>query len=57
MKRYEWTDEELAATLKRLLTDEAMHARLAEVSAHMRGADGVAKAADIILEVAEAGIR
>ena len=49
LRRYAWSDEEYAATLERLLNDDAMQARLAEVSTHMQKQDGRAKAADILL--------
>ena len=51
LRRYAWSDEEHAATLERLLNDDAMQARLAEVSAHMQKQDGRAKAADILLQI------
>lgn len=55
LNRYAWSDEEFAGALATLLNDKLMHARLAEVSAQMQRENGVAKAADIILKVAERG--
>jgi MGT family glycosyltransferase len=55
MHRYDWTDDQFAAALERLVSDKGMHARLAEVSAHMQKQNGVAKAADIILRIAAKG--
>ncbi|HLC08601.1 MAG TPA: nucleotide disphospho-sugar-binding domain-containing protein, partial [Methyloceanibacter sp.] len=55
MHRYDWTDDQFAAALERLVSDKEMHARLAETSAHMQKQDGVAKAADIILRIAAKG--
>lgn len=52
LPRYDWTDEAFAGTVDRLLSDEAMQRRLAEVSAHMQRQDGRAKAADILIEIA-----
>lgn len=51
LRRYAWSDEEYAATLERLSNDTGMHARLADVSAHMQKADGRAKAADILVDI------
>ena len=51
LRRYAWSDEEYAATLERLLNDDAMQARLAATSTHMQKQDGPAKAADILLEI------
>src|SRR5207245_641017 len=51
LPRYTWTDEELASTLERLLTDRAMHERLRRVSAHMQSADGRTKAARLITDL------
>ena len=52
LPRYDWTDEAFAGTVDRLLSDQAMQRRLAEVSAHMQQQDGRAKAADILIEIA-----
>jgi MGT family glycosyltransferase len=51
LRRYAWSDEEYAGTLERLLNDDAMAARLAEVSAHMQKQDGRAKAAGILIDI------
>lgn len=48
MHRYEWSDAELIANIERLLTDEAIHARLRETSAWMQAHDGRALAAQRI---------
>jgi MGT family glycosyltransferase len=48
LPRYDWTDEEFAAALERLLGDGAMRARLRTLSARMRAADGRRKAARLI---------
>jgi len=51
LDRYQWRDEEFLAALETLLTDESMQARLAATSAHMRRADGRAKAARLLDEL------
>ncbi len=51
LPRYDWSDDEFAATLDRLMTDKAMHARLASISAHMQKQHGRAKAADILIDI------
>lgn len=48
LHRSNWSDEELAAALHTLITDQDMAKRLAEASAHMRSADGSKKAADLL---------
>ncbi len=48
MHRANWSDAEFVFAIQSLLTDEAMHARLASTSEHMRAADGRRKAARII---------
>ncbi|MBB2943088.1 MGT family glycosyltransferase [Actinoplanes lutulentus] len=45
---YGFTDEELSASLEKLLGDTDVHARLATISADIRGRDGLRKAADLI---------
>ncbi len=45
MHRSEWTDAELAQALETLVTDQAMHAKLAATSAHMQAEHGRKKAA------------
>lgn len=52
LPRYTWTDEELAGTIERLLGDEAMRQRLANVSRRMQAAKGAEKAAQIIARIA-----
>lgn len=48
LPRYDWTDEQFAAALKRLLVDRDMRERLRRVSAHMRAADGRYKAGRLL---------
>lgn len=48
LPRYDWTDEQFAAALRRLLTDHEMQARLTAISARMRAADGRRAAAGLI---------
>ena len=48
MHRSNWTDDEFVTALQTLLTDSAMHTRLAKTSEHMQAADGRRKAARII---------
>jgi len=52
LPRYTWTDDQLWSTIDRLITDEAMKARLAEVSRSMQAAKGTEKAAGIIADIA-----
>lgn len=52
LPRYNWTDTELAATIARLLTDQAMHARLAQVATHMQSHSGTDKAAHLLARAA-----
>jgi MGT family glycosyltransferase len=52
LPRYTWTDDQLWSTIERLITDEAMKARLAEVSRSMQAAKGTEKAAGIIADIA-----
>ncbi len=40
MNRYEWTDTELENAVNRMLQDDAMKARLQELSVHMQASDG-----------------
>jgi MGT family glycosyltransferase len=51
LPRYEWTDDQFAAAIQRLLTDREMHGRLATLGGHMRSADGRRTAARLIDEV------
>ncbi|MEK9743291.1 MAG: glycosyltransferase [Gammaproteobacteria bacterium] len=48
LHRNNWTDSELQETINKMLTGEAMHARLAKTSAHMRSQHGPTKAAKIL---------
>jgi MGT family glycosyltransferase len=48
MHRYDWTDVELLGNLERLLTDRALHGRLAAISQYMQAHDGRQTAADRI---------
>ncbi|MGZ4598912.1 MAG: glycosyltransferase [Oryzihumus sp.] len=45
---YAFTEEEMRAAIDRLLGDEPLRARLAQVSAQIRSHDGVRRAADLI---------
>jgi UDP:flavonoid glycosyltransferase YjiC (YdhE family) len=53
LARYDWRDQEFAATIARLIGDRAMRARLAECSRYMQAAKGPEKAARLIAAVAE----
>jgi MGT family glycosyltransferase len=53
LPRYDWSEADLAGAIDPLLKDAAMHRRLADLSRHMRKADGRHKAARLIAEVAE----
>jgi MGT family glycosyltransferase len=48
MHRSEWSDAELAQALETLVTDKAMHEKLAATSAHMQAQDGRKKAARLL---------
>jgi len=48
MHRADWTEAQLAKALGTLITDQAMHAKLAATSKHMRSRDGRKKAADLL---------
>jgi len=48
MHRADWTEAQLAKALGALITDQAMHAKLAATSKHMRSRDGRKKAADLL---------
>ncbi len=48
LDRYEWTEAELARKIDRMLTDEAMGARLAATSAHMQARHGPMTAARLL---------
>ena len=53
MHRANWTEAELAAAIETLLTDRAMHARLAKAKAHMQGQRGTEKAAKVLVGLLE----
>jgi len=55
LPRYTWTEEQMSSTIARLLADEAMHGRLARLSAHMQAARGTEKAANILASIATHG--
>ena len=55
LPRYTWTDDQFWSTIERLITDEPMKARLAEVSRSMQAAKGTEKAARIIADIAVRG--
>ena len=48
LHRYDWSGAELAQALETLLTDKAMHAKLAATRAHMQARDGRKKAARLL---------
>jgi UDP:flavonoid glycosyltransferase YjiC (YdhE family) len=48
LHRYDWTDAEMAQAITTMLTDKAMHARLAKAKAHMQAESGTAKAARLL---------
>jgi MGT family glycosyltransferase len=48
MHRSEWADGDLTAKVDAMLNDQAMHAKLAATSAHMRGEHGPTKAAGLL---------
>ncbi len=53
MDRYDWTEADLLQNIETLLTDTAMHDRLAAISAHMQARNGQEKAADLLIALAE----
>ncbi|HNB07556.1 MAG TPA: glycosyltransferase, partial [Thauera aminoaromatica] len=55
LPRYTWTDEQLSGMIARLIADQGMKARLAEVAKHMQSAKGTVKAANILAEIATKG--
>jgi MGT family glycosyltransferase len=55
LPRYTWTDDQMWSTIERLITDEAMQARLAEASRSMQAAKGTEKAARLIANIAAHG--
>ena len=52
---YDWTDDELAAAVNRLLADEDLSARMATIAAAVRAEPGRVKGADLIERVAVTG--
>jgi len=52
---YDWTDEELAATVERLLADDGLKARLRTVAAAVQSQPGSVKGADLIEHLALTG--
>ncbi len=52
---YDWTEDQLVATVERLLADEALRARLRSVSARVRSEPGQVKGAGLIERVALTG--
>jgi UDP:flavonoid glycosyltransferase YjiC (YdhE family) len=51
LHRYDWTDAELEQAITTMLTDKAMHARLAKAKAHMQAESGTEKAARLLNEL------
>ena len=52
-ERYDWTDEELIEMIETCLNDTAMARRLKATSEHMQSQNGQAKAARLLIELAE----
>lgn len=48
LHRSNWTDDELKDRINRMLTDTAMHEKLAQTSAHMQAQNGPEKAAKLL---------
>ena len=48
MDRYAWNEEDLARGIANVLSDSAMHKKLASTSSHMRAQDGPSKAAALL---------
>lgn len=57
LDRYDWSEEELSGTIRDLLADAAMHARLKANAEKMRKAAGVTRAAEEIARVADGAQR
>jgi MGT family glycosyltransferase len=53
--RYTWTDEQLGSAIARLIADQPMKKKLAEIARHMQAAKGTEKAARILSEIATNG--
>ncbi len=54
LHRSDWSDAELAQAIDTLLTDKAMHEKLAATRAHMQAQDGPKKAARLLDELLQA---
>ncbi len=52
LPRYAWTDDELSGAIQRLIDDKPMRRRLAALAKRMQQANGVEKAARLIVEAA-----
>ena len=55
LSTYEFRDEELTGAVERMLYDASLHARMAAMSARIRGTSGTARAAGLIEHVARTG--
>jgi len=55
LPRYSWKDEDLANAIARLIADQPMKKKLAEIARHMQAAKGTEKAARILAEIATTG--
>jgi MGT family glycosyltransferase len=55
LPRYTWTDEQLGRAIARLIADQPMKKKLAEIARHMQAAKGTEKAARILAEIATNG--
>jgi MGT family glycosyltransferase len=55
LPRYSWTDDQLAGAIARLIADQPMNRKLADISRHMQAAKGTEKAARILAEIATRG--
>ena len=54
MHRSNWNDEELAANIEALLSDDEVRRKLASTAAHMRSQQGTVKAAGLLSELVTA---
>jgi len=54
MHRADWSDDQLAAALETLVTDQAMQAKLKATSAHMQSQSGTEKAAGLLDQLLKA---
>jgi len=55
LPRYSWTDDQMWLTIDRLINNQEMKTRLAEVSRSMQAAKGTEKAARLIADIATRG--